>query len=177
MERHGARPKGRPDGLYAALSLLIAACGSSQGPADGSVADAPAPPAATLRLGEGAAAFRAIEDGDTLLVAMGCQGSQHVWMSLQSEGLEPRRITVELSLSRVSDGSLVTLPFRIDLSFTPDASGAFAQITGVTLQVPLPDEALGQDLLLVGRLADRAGVTATSQRRVRIAWGTEICSV
>lgn len=130
-----------------------------------------------LRLGEGESEFRAIEDGDTLLVARGCQGSQHVWISLRSEGLDPRRVAVQLTLAVQSDGTPVALSLDTQLSFTPDPSGGFAQLTGVTLQVPLPEDAIGQDLVLRGRLEDRAGVTATAERRVRIAWGAGVCAI
>lgn len=160
----------------ATLVLLLAACGGTPANADAAALADATPPAPTLRLGEGEAAFRAIADADTLLVARGCQGSQHVWMTLQSEGLDPRGVLVQLSLARVSDGGVVTLEFSVRLSFVPDASGTFAQLTGVTLQVPLPDAAIGEDLVLVGRLVDRAGVTASAERRVRIAWGTEVCA-
>lgn len=162
--------------VWCTMSLLLPGCGTSPGSADGASADAP-PAVGALRLGEGERGFRAIEDGDTLLVAQGCQGSQHVWMTLQSEGLDPRGVIVQLSLTRHSDGALVTADFDIRLSLVPAPSGTFAQLTGVTLQIPVPDEAIGQDLVLRGRLEDRAGVTATAERRVRVAWGTEICAI
>lgn len=165
-------------GLVAlALVSALSACSGEVPPggdADGGRDDA-AVAQGTLRMGEGELEFREIVEGDTLLIARGCQGSQHVWMTLRSEDMDPRGMIVELSIVRASDETLVSGAFRLRLSFTEDASGEFAQLTGLTLQVPDPDAVLGEDLVLRGRIEDRAGVEARSERRVRIAWGTQTC--
>jgi len=154
------------------LALLLASCATTPGDDP----DAATLPPGTLLLGEGERDFRAIEDGDTLLIARGCQGSQHVWMTLRSEDMDPRGMVVELAIVRADDDTLVSSPFRLRLSFTPDGGGAFAQLTGLTLQIPEPDLAIGHDLVLRGRLEDRNAVEALAERSVRVEWGDEVCS-
>lgn len=155
--------------------VLCASCSAPPADDDGGIPSDGPRAQGTLLLGEGERDFRAIVDGDTLQIARGCQGSQHVWMTLRSEDMDPRGMVVELSLVRASDESPVSGAFRLRLSFTEDASGDFAQLTGLTLQVPEPDVVLGEDLLLRGRIEDRAGVEASSERRVRVEWGTQVC--
>lgn len=129
-----------------------------------------------LVLGEGESELVPIEDGRTLLLARGCQGSQHVWISLRAAPeLDPRGMTVRLDLLRASDDARVSLEFLVRLSFTPEASGAYSSLLGLTLQVPMPETAIGEDLRLVGEITDRNGMRATSERLVRVEWGTEVC--
>ncbi|WP_157068974.1 hypothetical protein [Sandaracinus amylolyticus] len=153
------------------LAILLAACSA---PPDGSPDAGRA--TGTLLLGEGELAFRALEDGDTLLLARGCQGSQHVFVTLRSEDMDPRGMVVELDLLREDSRERVSGELRLRLSFTPDASGTHAQLTGLTLQVPDPESALDDELVLRGRIEDRDGVEAEAERRVRIAWGTQVCA-
>ncbi len=129
-----------------------------------------------LVMGEGESEVVPIEDGRTLLLARGCQGSQHVWLSLRAASdFDPRGVTVRLDLFRARDDLRVSLEFLVRLSFTPDATGSSSQLVGLTLQVPMPEIALGEDLRLVGEIRDRNGVTASSERLVRVEWGTEVC--
>jgi hypothetical protein len=129
-----------------------------------------------LVLGEGEDELVPIEDGRTLLLARGCQGSQHVWISLRAaRELDPRGVTVQLDLRRARDDLRVSLEFLVRLSFTTDATGSAHDLTGLTLQVPMPETAIGEDLRLVGRITDRSGMTATAERSVRVAWGPEVC--
>lgn len=160
--------------LRGALAVLAAGCGPGGG-ADAGVR----PPDAEvlwdgeLALGEGQDALRPIADGDTLLLARGCQGSQHVWIALRARGLDPRGVFIRLALLRASDGVQVSLEFYVRLSFEP--TGDALELRGLTLQVELPGEAIGQDLVLRGELVDRAGHGARAERRVQIAWGPEVC--
>jgi hypothetical protein len=163
-----------------ALALLaLAGCGGPGDPDAGST-DAPRGDSATvfdgtLELGEGEATFRPVTDGDTLLIARGCQGSQHVWITLRTQMLDPRGATVRLTLTRASDGSAASLEFFVRLSFTPDPGGAFAELRALTLQIPTPDDVIGEDLILTGEVVDRAGHGARAMRTVRVDWGTEVC--
>jgi hypothetical protein len=129
-----------------------------------------------LVLGEGEDELVPIEEGRTLLLARGCQGSQHVWISLRAaRDFDPRGITVQLDLFRARDDLRVSLEFLVRLSFTTDAAGSAHNLVGLTLQVPMPETAIGEDLRLVGRITDRSGMIATSERSVRVVWGTEVC--
>jgi len=162
--------------LHTLALLSLAPLASCAAPPGSTTDDAATLPPGVLLLGEGASDFRAVEDGDTLLIAQGCQGSQHVWITLRSEDMDPRGMVVELELVRADDDTLVSSPFLLRLSFTPDTGGAFAQLTGLTLLIPDPDLAIGHDLILRGRLEDRNGVEALAERSVQIEWGTEVCS-
>jgi hypothetical protein len=140
--------------------------------------DAPAPADGTifdgqLELGEGEETFRPIVSGDTLLIARGCQGSQHVWLGLRTRGLDPRGTTIRLSLERASDRMLASLEFYVRLSFMP--MGDYAELLALTLQIPMPDESIGVPLVLLAEVVDRAGRGARAEVPVTIAWGTEVC--
>jgi hypothetical protein len=159
-----------------ALSLVLAACTGPVAPTDaGPDPSLDAGPPATLVIGAGESVLAPIADGDTLLLARGCQGLQHVWITLGATNIDPRGVRVALSLTRASDGLVVSSVFDIRLSFTPEADGASAQLSALTLVVPTPDDALDRDLVMHGEIRDRAGRVATQDLHVRIAWGTEVC--
>lgn len=164
--------------LGGAVAALVVGCGPTGG-ADAGPSDAPQPPDGSvlwdgdLELGEGEEAFRPITDGDTLLIARGCQGSQHVWVALRARRLDPRGMIIRLRLARPSDDTDVALEFYVRLSF--EAMGDYSELLALTLQVPLPDDALMQDLRLSGEVIDRMGHGARAERTVQIAWGTEVC--
>jgi len=131
----------------------------------------------SLTLGTGAHDFTPIAEGDTLQLARGCQGLQHVWIALRATGIAPRGVHVQLSLSRVSDGAAVSAVFDTAITFSPDPSGAFDGLTGLMLVVPTPDVGLGMPLILRGDIADREGRTTAAMLDVTLAWGTEICGM
>jgi len=138
-------------------------------PTDGIIYDG------TLELGQGEASFRAIEDDDTLLIARGCQGSQHVLITLRSRDLDPRGMTVRLDLLRQGSEARVSLEFFVRLSFDPDAGGDYAELRALTLQIPMPDDAIGEGLILRAQVYDRGGHGARAERNVQLDWGTEVC--
>lgn len=179
----------RPALVVPLLALLCTACdvptttdaGTDAGAPidaslDGELPDAGAIASAGLEVGEGESTLAPITDGQTLLLARGCQGSQHVWISLRADGsLDPRGMTVRLDLFRARDDLRVSLEFLVRLSFQPDATGSSSSLLGLTLQVPMPDIAIGEDLRLEAQVTDRAGMTRTVTHTVRVAWGTEVC--
>jgi hypothetical protein len=143
---------------------------------DGELGDAGMAVIERLVIGEGESTLEPIEDGDVLLLARGCQGSQHVWISLRAdEGFDPRGMTVRLDLFRARDELRVSLDFLVRLSFQRDETGGGSTLLGLTLQVPEPAIALDEELRLSAEITDRAGRTAQSLRTVRVAWGPEVC--
>lgn len=166
-------------GSMFALSLLALGC-DPQPDVDAGLEDLPLPTDGIvydgeLELGEGEADFRPIQDSDTLLLARGCQGSQHVWITLRSRDLDPRGMTVRLDLLRQGSEERVSLEFFVRLSFDPDTGGDYAELRALTLQVPMPDEAIGQGLIVRAEVYDRADHGARAERAVQIDWGTEVC--
>jgi hypothetical protein len=168
-------------GRLAAALLMATALGCDPPPdEDAGIADVGIPHDGivydgTLELGEGEASFRAIEDGDTLLIARGCQGSQHVWITLRSRDLDPRGMTVRLDLLQQGSEERVSLEFFVRLSFDPDTGGDYAELRALTLQVPMPDDAIGEPLIVRAEVYDRGGHGARAERNVQIDWGTEVC--
>ena len=122
-------------------------------------------------MGEGR--FATFEDGDTLDLVTGCQGSQHVWIAVQATGLEPRGVIVDLTLVRERDGTTVSQPYVVRL--TLGVLDGVGEQVGLTLIVPEPDEAIGEDLRLITTLTDQDDVSVTVERPVQIAWGEGGC--
>ena len=156
-----------------AFALALASCGPEPGSDGGVPGDAP-PVEASLELGEGEAVFRPIASGDVLLIARGCQGSQHVWVGLRTRGLVARGATIRLDLLDATTRARVSLELYVRLSLDDIGDGT-SELLGITLQVPMPDEVLERDLILRGEVTDSASATATAEVPVRVAWGTEIC--
>jgi len=131
----------------------------------------------SLTLGTGAHDFTPIAESQTLLLARGCQGLQHVWIALRATGIAPRGVHVTLSLSRASDGAAVSAEFDTAITFSPDPGGAFDQLTGLMLVVPTPADGLGVPLILRGQIIDREGRTTSAMLDVTLDWGTEVCGM
>jgi hypothetical protein len=139
-----------------------------------STSDAPPSENGDVEIGVGEADFTAVTDGQTLLLARGCQGSQHVWISLRSNPeFVARGMVVAVDLVRASDGLRRSLEFLVRQSF--DVAAGHNQLVGLTLQVPEPELAIGEALVVVVNIRDSAGRTAHASRNVQLAWGTETC--
>lgn len=139
-------------------------------PSDAPMGDANVPEG-TLTLCEGELACRPIEDGDVLQIVRGCQGSQHVWITLRTEGLGAPGNVIDISLVRAVDEEPVSETYHLLLSLVPDATGESAQLTGFTLIIPSPDASIGDDLVLRASARDRMGRDAWASRRVQLEWG------
>ncbi|MCO4772908.1 MAG: hypothetical protein KDA24_22945, partial [Deltaproteobacteria bacterium] len=66
--------------LLAALLMFLAGC-----PGDPCADEV----SGWIEVGEGTVGFKPIEDGAVLGVERGSQGGQHVWVSLQGDGMHP----------------------------------------------------------------------------------------
>lgn len=163
-------------GLALSLSSLALGCGVvPAGDAGRDVGDAPLVEDGALELGTGEFTFTPILEGQTLLLARGCQGSQHVWVALRaSRDFNPRGMNVQLELLRTSDGLRRSLEFLVRLSFEETAMGQL--LTGITLQVPEPEVTIGESLRLVATITDASGRAARASRNVQVVWGTETCT-
>jgi hypothetical protein len=148
-----------------ALGLLLAGCGVDETP----------PPTPRLEVGTGRY-FTALGDGATLELARGCQGSQHVFVSMRAWDLASLNARVTLTLERAADGLVVSSPYAIRLPFeagtTPDAP---ATLEGLLLVVPDPAPALGREVRLTASIETEASERATDTRSATLQWGTETC--
>ncbi len=151
------------------LALLLLLSCDPVGPDDGGTSDDGGPSVTpSLSIGNGEGMFRDFADGETLDIVSGCQGSQHIWIALQAQGLDPRGTIIDVSIRRASDDVVVSQTFRLRLSFQPVAGreGLF-QVYGLTIVIPEPDEAVGQDLIVSATVTDRDGVEVTDERPIR----------
>jgi hypothetical protein len=136
-----------------------------------------APPAGevSLEIGTGSEGFEPVEDGGVMLLARGCQGAQHVWVSLRARGIAPERALLDISLRRLSDDAPLSTPFRIFRTFEPAGEGDMSEVTGLAVVVGEPDDVLDEAVVLEVAIYDRSGFEVRSAREVIVEWGTEVC--
>lgn len=154
-----------------AFPLVLLACGappSTDAGTDSSVAP-------RVEIGNGQDTFVAVEDGQTLPLVHGCQGLQHVWTALRVRGLSPRGTILDLAFVRDRDGVVVSQIFTVRVSLEPVAGTDYAEVTGLTLVVPDPAQAIGEDLTLRATVTAMDGASASSEKHVRIDWGEGGC--
>jgi len=131
-------------------------------------------PELTLGVGEGA--YRDFEDHETLDLVTGCQGSQHVWVAMRAQGIDRRGTLIDVSIRRASDDVVVSQTFRVRISMQPvEGSETEYELYGLTVQVPEPDEAIGEDLILTATVTDQDDIEITDERPIRIDWGEGGC--
>lgn len=153
--------------LHLLAFALLAACDPVDVGPDANIAP-------SLEVGTGDVAFTSFEDGDTLELVRGAQGAQHVWVALRASGIDPRGTILNLALTRDRDGAVVSQTFHVRVSLTPVEGERYAEVTGLTLVVPDPAQALLEDLTLRATVTEQesaGGRMATRERRVRVAWG------
>lgn len=152
----------------AVLVGLLAGCPDDPAQPDGG-------PAGEVAIGTGGIGrYVPVEDGDTVLLARGCQGGQHLWIGLRTRGVDTEPALVSLSAIRVSDGAMVSIPVTVRLRFV---QGDWDEITGVALVIPVADAVLDREIDLFARVAENTtgGQTVETRRRVTVAWGDEVC--
>jgi hypothetical protein len=153
-----------------AFLVVLTACGQEP-PSDPDDAGG----TARVEIGNGSDTFVPFADGDTLDLIHGCQGAQHIWIALRVWGLNPRGTILDLELTRERDGLQVSQIFTVRVSLEPVAGTDYAEVTGLTLIVPEPDQAIGEDLTLTATVTAMDGRSATSVRHIRTEWGEGGC--
>jgi hypothetical protein len=152
--------------MHVALGVLLVAL-------IGAGCDANRPPA-EIELGTGGPnRFEDVSSGATLDLAQGCQGLQHVWLSVRVRGLDPARAVIEAQLTRARDAEMVALMLQVSLPLMPVDGGA--EVTGLQIVVPNAQDVLNEDLVLSVRVTDRGGASAERSIPVRVEWGDERC--
>lgn len=127
-------------------------------------------PAPVLEVGAGEGVFSSIAPGEMLPLVSGCQGSQHVWVGARAWGIERRGTILDLALIRDRDDEVVSQAFHVRISLQAVPNEPYAEVTGLTLIVPEPDEALEEALTLRVTVTDANDVELSDERPVRIAW-------
>ncbi len=154
--------------LALGLGLCLTACGSDTSePKDG--------PPVRLEVGTGLG-FTAITPDSTLELIRGCQGSQHVFISLRAWDLPTSRNTVQLLLERASDGVDVSAPYDVQLRFdAPASDGEPALLEGLLLIVPDAAAAVDREVRLSAAIETEDGQRATDARIANLQWGPPTC--
>lgn len=126
-----------------------------------------------VELGTGRDGFEAFEDGQTLELVSGCQGAQHIWTAVRARGMDPRGTILDVAVTRDSDGMLMSQVFHVRVSLEPVACTDYAEVSGLTVVIPEPDLAIGEDLTMRVTVTDREERTASIERPIRTEWATE----
>jgi hypothetical protein len=160
--------------LGSVAALLAAGCPPGDPPAD----DAGTAGGAEVAVGTGGIGlYVPLVDGDTALMARGCQGGQHVWIGVRARGLDTEPALVSLSGIRVRDGAMISIPVTVRLRFVQNVEDGWDEITGIQLIVPIAEQAIDEEIDIFARVAEdtRGGQTIQAQRRVTVIWGDEVC--
>jgi hypothetical protein len=171
-----------------ASCAIVVSCAPHGTPVDGGGAMAVVAPDAAgtprdsamvsrLELGTGApGVFSSLSDGQQVFLQRGCQGSQHIFVSLRAwgfAGTTPRMVTI--SVSRVDDGTRVSSPYSLMIPFVATADGA-AEVTGLTPVIEEPRDVLGRAARIRATVEDATqGVRVDDERRVVVQWGPDAC--
>ncbi|MFP2927419.1 hypothetical protein ACLESO_19910 [Pyxidicoccus sp. 3LG] len=149
-------------GGLAALGLGLTGC-----PGDG-----PEPIGDPVRFEVGTGRyFTPLEEGATLELVEGGQGSQHVFVSMRAWDLTDMNARVEMSLKRTSDGARVSSRYRVDLRFDRGLmEGDPAQLEGLLLVVPDVAEAVGQEVRLEASFTAENGQHGSDSHLGTLQW-------
>lgn len=125
-----------------------------------------------LELGGGEEQLTQLADGDEVLLHRGCQGAQHIWISLRAPTLEPALYPVTLAISH-PDGAEAVPAHTIDYDFAAADPGA--ELIGVTLVVFDPLAVIGQPVDIHATVETGDGEVGRDTRRVTVEWGADDC--
>ncbi len=157
--------------LGAAAAVVATACGSEgalppleEGPLRIELATGPA--------GD----FESMKDGDPLLLHAGCQGGQHIFVSIRAWGLaDPAQSRLRLSLVRKADEVVVSSPFDVRIPFRRSLDFGGHERKGITLVIDDPREVVGTEVRLEASLESRDGQRASVMREGVVEWGPSAC--
>lgn len=152
-------------GLALALGLALTGCGEEELP---SVEP-------RLEVGTGRQFTELTEDAP-LQLQSGCQGGQHVFVSLKAWGLAREPHWVELSLTRTEDEQVVSVPYRVRLTFLPgDGAQVPDDLPGLLLVVGEPEQAIGRRVRLTASVETAAGQRLSDTHEGLLEWGPGAC--
>jgi hypothetical protein len=139
-------------------------------------ASAPPPSAAWLELATGRpGAWTPFEDGEVVRLQRGCQGSQHIFVSVRVYGAAEGPIVVGLAIRRTSDDVLTTAPYEVRLPFATEVAPGVREETGLMPVVLRASTVIEQEVFIDGWIQDTAGTRLEARRRAFVRWGPDDC--
>ena len=131
-----------------------------------------------LLVGKGADEFVEIEDGEVSTLHRGCQGAQHLWVSLRLPMHEPDAYGLELQLVDEAN-TLLAPPFTLQeeewLSYNVvGQSQAGSEIIGLTLVIFDPMVVVGKEALVKTKVFIGDEVLK-NHVWVEVQWGADAC--
>ena len=131
-----------------------------------------------LQVGKGAQEFVTIEDGEVSTLHRGCQGAQHLWVSLRLPMHTPDAYGLELTLVNQND-ELLAPPFTLEEEewLAYEVSGQEHQgseIIGLTLVIFDPISVVGREGLIKTKVFID-GEVLESRVWVEVQWGADAC--
>ncbi len=142
---------------------------------EGPTADGPAPPESDfeLTLGLGTQRFTPADHGAVALLQRGCQGAQHVWISLRSPALQPGPYLMTLSARRV-DGQEAVPAHQLEFDWLAAPDGG-AELVGVQLVIFDPLTVVDAEVDVFAEVPTDDGQVGRAVRRLRVEWGPDDC--
>lgn len=116
------------------------------------------------------------EQGATLPLQRGCQGSQHIFTSVRILGAATGLVRVRVDIVRADDDAGVSVPIDVRLTPEPDSlSDLASRVTGLTPVVEVPRDVLGAEAIVRVSVEDESGALDTAEMRGVVAWGPDSC--
>lgn len=133
----------------------------------------------TIEIGTGGIlVYEPVSDGDTMYLSRGCQGSQHLWISVRAWGLDTQPALIRLNATRARDDLPLSLgPEGLLVRLRFQQLDGLDELTGLQLQIPDPDLALGEEVRVMVEVSEdfTGGRTVRAERLVAVEWGDEVC--
>ena len=129
-----------------------------------------------LLVGKGAQEFISMLDGEVSTLHRGCQGAQHLWVSLRLPQHTPDAYALELQLVDDQD-QLLAPPFTLTEEFWlpyEDQNHAGSEIIGLTLVIFDPMNVVGDEALVKAKVTIN-DVILESRVWVEVQWGADAC--
>ncbi len=144
---------------------------AGEAPPDAAESSGPA-----IELGTGPiGSFIELPMGSVARLQRGCQGSQHIFVSIRVRGIEEERPIITVRMTRVRDATHVSAPLMQRLPLEEVGSG-WREITGLTPVVEDPRDVLDEVIRIDAEVQDSTlGLTLHASRDVSVRWGEDAC--
>ena len=127
-----------------------------------------------LIIGRGVEEFIMMTEGEVSTLHRGCQGAQHLWVSLRIKDAEPNSYPFTLTLIN-EEGDEVAPPYTLDQEFwSPSVDDEGSELYGLTLVIFDPTRVVGQRALITA-MVEIDGQRLSRSIWVEVQWGADAC--